>query len=465
MKLPDFSRNNPGNSEKEKAEKNSFPLLEKELKQKLEKELRLKMQEEIQRLAEEKLSQERRDFQAQKENFQKEIRSLSAQVEEFKQGGPSAPKPNISVQPPPSAARNVDASQNPFSLSDPSSEQQMRLLYKSLHDAGVRVFESLNSTGRPAGLEQLAAVVAEVRDYLSKGKGDLLWLVVEPYAEIDHFAYHCTNCCVLAISLGIDLKLDAEELLDLGMAAFLLDVGLLKVRDNLDYPKQLSAEIKQEVLQHTDCGAEMLKDHVNENILKGIRQHHETANGKGYPQGIEGKDIHIFARVIQCVDSFEALTHYRPYRKIPLDVSAAIKEMIEVGRGVYDRDVLKALMNQVGLYPVMTLVELSNKQVARVIRQNKKFPLSPLVRVEFDEQGRKIKDPQPLDLTKNQLIHIVRLLGGTTGTPSYTKEKLDQKKKKKAERKRMSFAFLREAFSFLIMAFILLALIYIVVKV
>ena len=76
-----------------------------------------------------------------------------------------------------------------------------------------------------------------------------------------------------------------------------------------------------------------------------------------------------------------------------MDVSSAMKEMVENGRGVYDREVFKALMSRVGLYPVMALVELSNRQIARVIKQNRKFPLSPIVRVEFDESGEKLNEP------------------------------------------------------------------------
>ena len=84
----------------------------------------------------------------------------------------------------------------------------------------------------------------------------------------------------------------------------------------------------------------------------------------------------------------------------------AMKQLIEAPKGTYDKSVLKALMVRIGLYPVMTYVELSNKQIARVIRQNRQFPLSPTIRVEFDEAGAKLKQPHVIDLNETQFIHI-----------------------------------------------------------
>ena len=113
------------------------------------------------------------------------------------------------------------------------------------------------------------------------------------------------------------------------------------------------------------------------------------------------------------VDTFEALTHERPYRKAAFSVSDAMKEIIEKGRGIYDGLALKSLMKRIGLYPVMSLVELSNRKIARVVKLNPQFPLSPMVKIEFDEHGNKVKDEPLLDLAEHQIVHILNVVRNT----------------------------------------------------
>ena len=212
--------------------------------------------------------------------------------------------------------------------------------------------------------------------------------------------------------------------------------------------------------QHPRKSAQLFEGLLSDATLKAILQHHETLNGKGYPEGLMGKDIHLYARIVQCVDSFEAMTHQRPYRKKALDVNTAIKEIIETGRSIYDRDVLKALMSRVGLYPVMTLVELSNKQIARVVRQNRQFPLSPVVRIEFDEQGSKMKNPPILDLKENQLVHIV---GPLSPVVSYGSKEVEKSKKKPPKQKKWTF--IKEIIPFLMIIGLIAFFVYILLKI
>ncbi len=337
-------------------------------------------------------------------------------------------------------------------------------LYESLVRAGNAVLNSI-SHSEPFDLEEISAALARVRQSVREHDSDWIELIAQPYPEnADYFTFHLANCAVLSMIIGDERGMSEETLADLSLAGFLHDIGLLGVRESLDYPKELTAELKTEVLKHPERSVALLGNLINEEVAAALLQHHETFNGKGYPKGLMGEKIHIFARIIHIADSFEAMTHHRPYRQKPMEVSEALKEMVDRGRHVYDRDVLKALMNRIGLYPVMSLVELSNKQIVRVIKQSRKHPLSPVVQVEFDEDGNKLKEPKILELSKTPLLHII---GPVKSIHSYGKERLEHQHRHRTSHgnSKTPMDFVAELIPFILFVIFVLFLVYLLFKI
>ncbi len=335
-----------------------------------------------------------------------------------------------------------------------------REIYAGLIDAGQNIFDQI-ARKQPLEISLFQTSVRTLVEFALKNDADLIEAVLEEYPDSSYFAYHAANCAILSVILGLDFKLSKNQLEELSFAAFFHDAGLLGIRENLDYPKQLTPELQSEVLRHPERGAKILQGALPECVVNAVLQHHETINGRGYPQGLAEEKIHLYAKLIQVADSFEAMTHFRPYRKNPMPVHEAIKEMIEKGRGVYDREVLKALLGRIGLYPVMSLVELSNKQIGRVVRQHPRFPLSPVVCIEFDEAGNKLSRPLVMDLTKNQLIHIVNPLKAVS---SYAKVRMEHEQSQ-SEKKYKTVTAIQEFLPFVLIVAILALLIYIVFKI
>ncbi len=337
-------------------------------------------------------------------------------------------------------------------------QEELRAAYAALIAEGDRLFKKILEK-QPFTLEETAAHLSKIIELAANYDQELITITCEPYAEVDYFSAHAANCAIVSIIVGCELKMPSTELLDLGLASFIHDVGLLGIRENLDYPKELTQEIRSEVLKHPERTVEILGEEINDAIKAAILQHHETVNGKGYPKGLTGDKIHPYAKIIHISDSFEAMTHQRPYRTKPLEVNEALKEMIDRGRHVYDRDILKALMGRIGLYPVGSLVELSNKQIGRVLRQSKKHPISPVIQIDFDEEGAKIKEPAVMDLSKNPLVHIV---GPVVSIHSYGKEKMEHHHREPQSRR---FDFLRDVVPYIFLGLFILLLIYIFFKV
>lgn len=379
---------------------------------------------------------------------------------------PSVPKPSIAAAapqstPPPKFTPTplVEKTITSVPALNPALTIKARDLYQGLL-VGTQTFFELAKRNeiQPSILSKLLDRFVEEADL----HDDLIAVIAEPYGASQAFISHAVNCGILAIILGNDMKLSFEELRELGFSAIAHDLGLLGVQEELNYPRLVTEHMRSEILNHAEKSATLLTGHISETVLVAIRQHHELANGKGYPKGIQGDEIHLFAKILSVVDAFEAMTHERPYRTKPMEIYQAVKEMIEVERGLYDRDVMKVLLARVGLYPVKSLVELSNRQVARILRQNRQFPLSPIVQIEFDENGLRMQVPLTIDLSKNQLIHIT---GAVRSTPSYAKEQIEMKKVAKKPSRINSFTALKEIAPIFIMAAVLLLLVYLIIKI
>jgi PAS domain S-box-containing protein len=127
--------------------------------------------------------------------------------------------------------------------------------------------------------------------------------------RVAHYSY------TLARLYGLDEK-EAQLLKE---ASPMHDIGKVGVPDSvLQKPGPLNDEEWEIIKQHSTIGYDMLK-HSNREILKAAaliaHEHHEFWNGKGYPRGLKGEDIHIFGRIIAIVDVYDALGHDRVYKK------------------------------------------------------------------------------------------------------------------------------------------------------
>jgi len=128
---------------------------------------------------------------------------------------------------------------------------------------------------------------------------------------------HSLNVCVYGICLSKELGLKENALEQIGLSALLHDIGKSKISDTILYKdSKLSNSEFKEVQRHSDYGWKILKQLgiTNENILKGVRNHHEKIDGSGYPDSLQGNEIHLFARIIAVCDVFDALSTQKKHK-------------------------------------------------------------------------------------------------------------------------------------------------------
>jgi putative nucleotidyltransferase with HDIG domain len=129
-------------------------------------------------------------------------------------------------------------------------------------------------------------------------------------------AGHSERVTRMALQIGKALNLDAKALDNLHRAALLHDIGKLGVPATvLDKHGKLSDEEFRMVKSHSTQGARILEPiNAYAEIIPIVLQHHERFDGKGYPDGLSGEEIHLGARILAVADVFDALKSDRPYR-------------------------------------------------------------------------------------------------------------------------------------------------------
>lgn len=164
-------------------------------------------------------------------------------------------------------------------------------------------------------------------------------------AKDDYTKGHSIRVAHYAKALARKLGWSEEEVQNIHYIALLHDIGKIGVPDSvLNKPFKLTNIEFELIKNHTIMGAEILKDiKMFKDVNIGAKYHHERYDGTGYPNGLKGEEIPLVARVIGIVDSYDAMTSNRVYRRRLQD--EVVKEELLKGRGTqFDPVLIDAFM-------------------------------------------------------------------------------------------------------------------------
>jgi uncharacterized domain HDIG len=244
-----------------------------------------------------------------------------------------------------------------------------------------KIFDQTARDVNRSSINQTTEVSKKLVDALMKNE-DVKFSIANLKLYDDCTYNHSLGVSVLSIAIGLSLGLDKNDLYELGLCALLHDIGKMAVPiEIISKPGKLTPEEFDIVKQHPAKGAEFLYSHnlANRRICAGVLSHHEKYDGSGYPNGLSGKRIPLFGRIISIADVYDALTSERPYRK-PSSPSEAIEYIMGCGNA-FDISLVKAFLKKVSPYPIGSCVKLSNEQIAVVVKQNEFHPLRPVIRM------------------------------------------------------------------------------------
>jgi HD-GYP domain-containing protein (c-di-GMP phosphodiesterase class II) len=236
-------------------------------------------------------------------------------------------------------------------------------------------------------------------DSISRNPDACIWLA--RMKQEDKYTYqHSLGASIWAVALGRQLGLPKSDLRSLAIGGLLFDVGKLGVEPGLLNTQQpLTDDEFQQVRNHVKLGVEMIAGSglMNQDVIDMITYHHERHDGSGYPEGIRGDDIPVFARIAAIVDCYDAITSHRSYaRAIP--PSTAIKMLYEWKDIDFQGELVEEFIQAVGIYPAGTLVELSSGEVAVVVAEYRTRRLRPQVMVLLDANKQALAEIKTIDL-------------------------------------------------------------------
>ena len=241
------------------------------------------------------------------------------------------------------------------------SEQTFRQAVGAVRELFLRTAKHQNLDFK-AVLEVVDFMVDEVTNE------NVLYNIID-LRDHDHYTYlHSVNVGTIATIMGKNLGLSRKNLKELATGALLHDIGKMCIANPiLEKRGHLTYQEYEQMRAHPKYGYELIKGIPGLGLLSAhvAYQHHEREDGSGYPRGLTGQQIHLYAKIVMVADSYDAMTSGRSYRRT-LWSHEALAQLTEDAPEKYDPQMVMLLARSVALYPVGSVVLLNNLEVGLV---------------------------------------------------------------------------------------------------
>jgi HD-GYP domain-containing protein (c-di-GMP phosphodiesterase class II) len=292
------------------------------------------------------------------------------------------------------------------------SEETINALYDRLYAYVEGVTASVQAD-QPFTVDQAFNLVSEVVDIT--GATDVLYrraiYTRESSDAAQGFAaavvLHSVNVCIYAIKIGEGLQFDRDQLIDLGVAGLVHDVGMVKLPIEFFTKGQLEQSDIERLHKHPIDGHGILA-RLGEQydwLAEIAMQEHERHDGTGYPNQLSVDQIHEYARIIGVADFYAGLTRSRHDRRGRLPFEA-VKEIIQTFKAKFDPRVVRVLLTKLSAFPIGSLVKLNSGASGRVVSTDEASPLRPDISILYDAQGRKVQEERVIKLREYPILHI-----------------------------------------------------------
>ncbi|MEF7615445.1 DUF3391 domain-containing protein [Aquincola sp. MAHUQ-54] len=205
----------------------------------------------------------------------------------------------------------------------------------------------------------------------------------------DRATAHSLNVSVIALLMGKLFGLSEVDMRDLGLGSLLHDIGKVELPSRVRYAEE----------HFTMAETQLYREHVSHGVTLGrkmglsagallvIAQHHEQADGSGFPQRLNVDRMTTAARIVSLVNRYDNLCNPVSPAKA-LTPHEALSLMFAQGKHKFDVTMLNAFIRMMGIYPPGSIVQLTDERYAIVVSVNSSRPLKPRVLVHDEAVPR-----------------------------------------------------------------------------
>ncbi|MDR1848491.1 MAG: HD-GYP domain-containing protein, partial [Zoogloeaceae bacterium] len=265
-------------------------------------------------------------------------------------------------------------------------------------DTVTNLFQEVRM-GRALEPEQVLPLVNEISDSVMRNNAALV--SIARLKTADNYTYmHSIAVCALMVALARQMQFSEEHIRNAGLAGMIHDIGKTRVPlEILNKSGKLTDEEFTIIKHHPLLGCEILQESgsVSAEVMDVCYAHHEKLDGSGYPRGLKGEEIGLFARMSAICDVYDAITSQRPYKE-GWDPADSLHKM-SCWNGHLDMDLFRVFVKSLGIYPVGSLVRLNSGRIGVVIEQNDSL-LMPKVKVFFSTRSNCHIAPEIINLAQ-----------------------------------------------------------------
>ena len=255
--------------------------------------------------------------------------------------------------------------------------------------------------------EKVRGIVADLSMLLALDS-NLAKLLERDNSPSEKLSSHCINTALIAMDLAKEIKRIEFTAQEIGAAALLHDIGIAALGMDID-----DDDGKGSLIPHVEKGVEIVAEmKVPESVRTMVAQHHERMDGKGYPKGISGKEFLVSSQVLALAETFERIMadSFVDNSQKGTPQQNYVQATLDNFHKALDPEILKIFISIRGFYPNGIMVELTNRSICLVIRQNEGFPLRPVIQVVLDSAGNHPDTMRVIDLRSNNSLSIIKAI-------------------------------------------------------
>ncbi|WP_286269491.1 HD-GYP domain-containing protein [Thalassotalea hakodatensis] len=282
-----------------------------------------------------------------------------------------------------------------------SVTQELAISCQLYDDATAHVKQLFLATAKnkPINPTALQALADEITASVMRNEHAMTILTRIRNKSYYHYE-HAINCAVLICGFSLHLGFKEKTVKEITLGALLHDIGSAKVPlPILEKPGELNNNERSVVQKHVYWGVELAKkdNFASPLIIDMLVNHHERLDGSGYPRGIDKNKLSKLSCITAIVDVYDAMTGKRHHKEgeLPLSVLRYLLKHTDK----FEQTLVEQFVKYLGVYPVGSLVRLSNDKLAVVLEANRLSPLKPKISIIYSVVLNKLIKPIERDLT------------------------------------------------------------------